>query len=58
VLVGAEEPMGWGTRPEHVERFMPRRSRLEYFEQFGHFVHIEQPELVSTLILDFLSESL
>jgi pimeloyl-ACP methyl ester carboxylesterase len=50
--------MGWGTRPEHVERFMPRRSRLEYFEQFGHFIHIEQPELVAALILEFLSESL
>jgi len=58
VLVGAEEPMGWGTRPEHVSQYLPRRSRLEFFEDLGHFVHIEQPDMISELILDFLGAAL
>ena len=58
VLVGAEEPMGWGTRPEHVSQYLPRRSRLEFFEDLGHFVHIEQPDMISELIVDFLGAAL
>ena len=58
VLVGAEEPMGWGTRPEHVSQYLPRRSRLEFFEDLGHFVHIEQPDMISELIVDFLGATL
>ena len=58
VLVGAEEPMGWGTRPEHVSQYLPRRSRLEFFEDLGHFVHIEQPDMISELIVHFLGAAL
>jgi pimeloyl-ACP methyl ester carboxylesterase len=56
VLVGAEEPMGWGTRPRHVEQWMPRHGRLEYFEDLGHFIHIEQPQMVADMVLEFLGD--
>jgi pimeloyl-ACP methyl ester carboxylesterase len=56
VLVGAEEPMGWGTRPRHVEKWMPRHARLEYFEDLGHFIHIEQPQMVADMVLEFLGD--
>lgn len=56
VLVGAEEPMGWGTKPHQVEKFIPRHGRLEYFEELGHFIHIEQPRMVADMVLDFLGD--
>lgn len=56
VLVGAEEPMGWGTRPRHVEKWMPRHGRLEFFEDLGHFIHIEQPQMVADMVLEFLGD--
>lgn len=54
VLGGASEPMGWGTKPEQVADRLPRGARCEYFADVGHFVHIERPEAVSSLVLDFL----
>jgi len=56
VLVGADEPMGWGTRPRHVEPYVPATGRLEYFEDLGHFIHIEAPEMTADLVLDFLGD--
>ena len=47
------EEMGWGTRPEDVVPYLPpgapssRRST-----DVGHFVHIEQPDVVADLVLD------
>jgi pimeloyl-ACP methyl ester carboxylesterase len=49
------EEMGWGTRPEEIEPFLPPGSTLMAFEDTGHFVHIEQPRRVADLVLDFLS---
>ena len=54
VLVGADEPMGWGTKPHQVEKWMPRNGRLEYFDDLGHFIHIEQPKMVADMALEFL----
>ena len=31
-------------------------SRMEVVEDAGHFLHVEQPELVSRLVVDFLAE--
>jgi pimeloyl-ACP methyl ester carboxylesterase len=54
-VLGLElETMGWGTRPEDVDPYLPAAGRLETLEGVGHFVHIEQPEQVADLVLEFL----
>lgn len=54
VLGMQPERMGWGTPPAEVERHLPPGSRLAAIEDAGHFVHIEQPERIAGLVLDFL----
>lgn len=49
------EVMGWSTDPADVAPFMPPGGRLVTVEEAGHFVHIEQPERVAALTLEFLS---
>ena len=47
-ILGREpEEMGWGTEPERVLPFLPPGGRCEILDDVGHFVHIEQPELVA-----------
>jgi pimeloyl-ACP methyl ester carboxylesterase len=48
------EAMGWGTRPEDVLPYLPLDGQLEVLDDVGHFVHIEQPERVAAVVLDFL----
>lgn len=55
ILGMAPEPMGWGTSPDLLRPLMPKGSRLEVFEDVGHFVHIERPREVADLVLEFLS---
>ena len=54
ILGRAPEVMGWGTEPERVVPFLPPGGRCEILDDVGHFVHIEQPDLVATMILDHL----
>lgn len=54
LLAGKEEPMGWSTLPSQIEPFLPDGGRLELIADSGHFIHIEQPELVASMVLDFL----
>lgn len=55
-VLGLElEEMGWGTRPGDVEAYLPSGARFETLDGVGHFVHIEAPERVADLILEFLS---
>ena len=54
VMGGQLEEMGWGTPPDKVRPYMPAQGRLEVLDDVGHFVHIEQPDLVSAMVLDFL----
>jgi pimeloyl-ACP methyl ester carboxylesterase len=55
-ILGLEpEEMGWGTQRGQLEPYLPPDSRLEYFEDAGHFVHIEKPHEVADLVLEFLS---
>jgi pimeloyl-ACP methyl ester carboxylesterase len=54
-ILGLEpEDMGWGTQRGQLEPYLPSSARLEYFEDAGHFVHIEKPREVADLVLDFL----
>ena len=54
-ILGSElEEMGWGTLPRHVAKYLPDGGRCEVLDNVGHFVHIEQPHLVSQMVLDFL----
>lgn len=54
VLGREQEEMGWGTPPDKVMPYFPLGARCEVLDDVGHFVHIEQPELVANLVLDFL----
>ncbi|MFN8017452.1 MAG: alpha/beta hydrolase [Acidimicrobiales bacterium] len=49
------EIMGWGTRPEDVEPNLPARGRFVALDGVGHFCHVEQPDLVASLVLEHLS---
>jgi pimeloyl-ACP methyl ester carboxylesterase len=55
VLAGQEEPMGWGTVPDAIRPYVPKGGRLEVLTDTGHFMHIEQPETMERMIIDFLS---
>jgi pimeloyl-ACP methyl ester carboxylesterase len=55
ILGLVNEPMGWGARPDEVERYLPLGTRLVAFEDAGHFVHIEKPREVAELVLEFLA---
>jgi len=54
ILGREQEEMGWGTLPHHVMPYVPVGGRCEVLDDVGHFVHIERPELVASMILDFL----
>ncbi len=49
------EEMSWGTRPEDVHDYLPPGAWFVPLEDTGHFVHIERPEVVGDLVLEFLS---
>ena len=54
-ILGREmEEMGWGTPPEKVLPYLPLGGRCEILDGVGHFVHIERPDLVSAIVLDFI----
>jgi pimeloyl-ACP methyl ester carboxylesterase len=58
VLGMQPEMMGWVTPPDEVEAHLPPGSRVVPIEDAGHFVHIEQPERIAGLVLDFLGKAL
>ena len=54
-IVGDQsEPMGWEASEEELRPFVPRHARLETVAGTGHFVHIEEPDKVAALVLEFL----
>ncbi len=53
LLCEEQEPMGWGTRPKHVTRYLPDEAEL-IIAPTGHFVHIERPGWTAQLVLQFL----
>ena len=54
LLGGQLEEMGWGTPPHKVMGYMPLDGHCEVLDDVGHFVHIEQPHLVSEHVLEFI----
>jgi len=48
------EMMGWGTTPDDVYPNLPPESEFHAFDDIGHFVHIEQPQRIADLALDFI----
>lgn len=49
------ERMGFGSQLGDISAYLPPGARVEVFEDTGHFIHIEQPERVAALVLDFLA---
>ena len=56
ILATESEPMGWDTRPEEVRPYLPTGARVTTLPEVGHFVHIEQPQRIAELVLEFLAE--
>jgi pimeloyl-ACP methyl ester carboxylesterase len=48
------EEMGWGTKPDDIAPYLPPGARFETLPDTGHFMHIEQPQLVFDMIDEFL----
>jgi pimeloyl-ACP methyl ester carboxylesterase len=55
ILGTVDEPMGWGARERDIRPWLPRHGRLEVLQDIGHFIHIEEPQRVANLVLEFLS---
>lgn len=55
ILAVVPEVMGWETREKDLLPYLPRRAEIVSFERSGHFVHIEFPDEVARLVVDFLS---
>ena len=55
VLGREQEEMGWGTLPHHVLPYLPLDGRCEVLDDVGHFVHIERPDRVAEMVLEFLA---
>lgn len=55
LLGTVDEPMGWGARARDVRPYLPARGRLEVLDGIGHFIHIEEPDKVADMVLEFLA---
>jgi pimeloyl-ACP methyl ester carboxylesterase len=55
VLGTIDEPMGWGTKAASVQPFLAHHSQVVELDDTGHFLHIERPDAVAELTLEFLS---
>ncbi len=54
-IMGLElEEMGWGTKPEDLDGWLPDGAELVTLPDVGHFVHVERPDEVAAMVLDFL----
>lgn len=55
LLGTVDEPMGWGARARDILPWIPQGGRLEILDGVGHFIHIEEPDVVSAMVLEFIS---
>ena len=56
VLGLQNEAMGWGTQPADVEPFLPPGAQFVPLADSGHFVHIEHPQRVAQIVVEFLGD--
>ena len=54
LLGGQLEEMSWGTQLKHVTPYLPPNGRCVLIEDAGHFVHIEHPQRVAAMVLEFV----
>jgi pimeloyl-ACP methyl ester carboxylesterase len=54
LLVSEIEEMGWGTMPEHVRPYLSPTGRCELLHGVGHFPHVEDPDRIAEIVLDFV----
>ncbi len=57
ILGSEQEAMSFGTTSRQVEKLLPDGGRCETLDGVGHFVHIEQPAAVATMVLDFIGST-
>ena len=50
------EQMGWGTVPDDVYPYLPPGAEFVPLPDTGHFVHIERPARVASIVSDFLPQ--
>ncbi|MDP1795502.1 MAG: alpha/beta hydrolase [Acidimicrobiales bacterium] len=55
MIATVPERMSMGSTLDDVEPYLPPGAHVEVFDDSGHFIHIEQPDRVSQLVLEFLS---
>lgn len=52
-ILGSEhEEMGWGALPQHIAPHLPLDGRLEVLDGVGHFMHVEDPDLIVSMVMD------
>jgi pimeloyl-ACP methyl ester carboxylesterase len=57
-VLGTEiEDMAWGTTIGDVEPMLPLGGRVVPAQGLGHFVHIEDPSAMATLVLEFIGSA-
>lgn len=56
ILATELEEMGWGTTAEALGPFLPPLGRVIELADTGHFIHIERPEMVASMVIDFIAE--
>ena len=56
MIATVQEEMGMGATEESVTPYLPPGARLHVFEDTGHFLHIERPNDVAALVVEFLAE--
>lgn len=55
LLVEIEEEMGWGSRPEHIEPWLPELGSVMLLDNVGHFPHIEDPDRIVEIVDPFFA---
>jgi pimeloyl-ACP methyl ester carboxylesterase len=58
VIGTVKEEMGWGTTPEEAFPILPEGAEFHALTDTGHFVHIERPNYVAEIAVEFLGRVL
>ncbi len=56
-ILGEEpEEMGFGTKLRHVQPYLTETAQCVSLPDVGHFVHIEKPELIASMVFEFVGD--